>query len=157
MCRKGGRQGTGAEAWVAGVIQLRSQCTTVRSGLGSQCITLQLCPACTLMTDHLTPHFNLKSMASIDTCQSGATCNVSSQAGTLTSQTGEPNRALAARGREEEKGSEPGNHSARCFISGSCDRKCKAFGSGLRQRWIAAGEAQSKCNSLELLVWIQNV
>lgn len=42
------------------------------------------------MIDHLTPRFNLKSMASIDTCQSGATCNVSSQARTLSSLTEEP-------------------------------------------------------------------
>lgn len=47
------------------------------------CITLQLCPDRTLMIDHLTPRFNLKSMASIDTCQSGATCAGSSQAETL--------------------------------------------------------------------------
>ncbi len=42
------------------------------------------------MIDYLTPYFNLKSMASIDTCQRGATCNVSSQARTLTSPTEEP-------------------------------------------------------------------
>lgn len=37
------------------------------------------------MIDYFTPRFNLKSMASIDTCQSGATCNVSSAARTLSS------------------------------------------------------------------------
>lgn len=42
------------------------------------------------MIDHLTLHFNLKSMASIDTCQSRATYNVSSQARTLSSPTEEP-------------------------------------------------------------------
>lgn len=41
------------------------------------------------MIDHLTLRFNLKSMASIDSCQSEATCNFSSQARTLSSPTEE--------------------------------------------------------------------
>lgn len=83
------------------------------------------------MIDHLTHRFNLKSMASIDTCQSRATCNVSSQSGTLGSLTEEPPKEraelLQPRNKRQEKGSERGDHSSGCFTSGSRDRSCKVF------------------------------
>lgn len=67
--------------------------------------------------------------------------------------------ALAAREQKEEKGSEPGNQSPSCFISGSCDRKCKVFTGDLSPRWMAAGETQRKHNGgkSELLSNIYNL
>lgn len=67
--------------------------------------------------------------------------------------------AFAAREQKEEKGSEPGNQSPSCFISGSCDRKCKVFTGDLSPRWMAAGETQRKNNGgkSELLSNIYNL
>lgn len=59
------------------------------------------CPECTAMTDGFKPCFNLKSVASIDTCQGEASCNGSSHAAILECskvETADIGRILAAQG-----------------------------------------------------------
>lgn len=50
-----------------------------------------------------------------------------------------PVEARSVQEQKEEKESERSNQSSSCFISGSCDRKCKVFTGDLSERWIAAG------------------
>lgn len=99
------------------------------------------------MIDHLTPCFNLKSMASIDTCQSGATCNVSSQARTLSSPTEEPPNTKQSCSSPISPGTKRGQkraslvitHSAVLFLA-TVTESVKVFTGDLSQRLIAAGE-----------------
>lgn len=85
------------------------------------------------MIDYLTPRFNLKSMASIDTCQSGATCNVSSAARTLSSPTEEP-----PNGKQSFSGPiSPGRkRRERPVIMVIIHPAVSLLGKGLTRRWL---------------------
>lgn len=93
------------------------------------------------MIDYVTPRFNLKSMASIDTCQSGATCNVSSAARTLSSPAEEP-----PNGKQSFSGPiSPGRkRRKRPVIMAIIHPAVSLLGKGLTRRLVKDGLQQTK-------------
>lgn len=86
-------------------------------------------------------------MASIDTCQSRETCNVSSQAGTLSSPTEEPPNTKQSCSSPISPGTKRGQKRASLVITHSAvAESVKVFTGDLSQRLIAAGEAYCKQN-----------